>query len=262
MTASSGMQAKLKSGETVYGTFVSIPEPAIVEILGWSGYDFAVIDFEHTSMDTRTVLDMVRAAEASGVTPLARIGLRDLTTALRLVEIGIKGILAPHVTDREYLEQLQAVVRYRGAGGDRGIDPSTRSVRYGMDNVADKLGPDTEVMIFALVEDREGIDNIADIAEFDGLDGVMLGAADLARSYGQGADVGHPLVNEAIESASKVLRAAGIPSWRAAYTPDQVRGIREQGARIVSTPAVDALLISAAFRDQLRAVKGDDATVR
>ncbi|NIL77348.1 aldolase/citrate lyase family protein [Rhodococcus sp. B10] len=253
------MHGKLKSGETVYGTFVSIPEPAIIEILGWTGYDFAVIDFEHTSIDMRTVLDMVRAAEASGVTPLARISYRDFNTALRLVEVGIKGILAPHVTDRSYLERLNAVVRYRGAGGDRGIDPSTRNVRYGLDKVADRLGPESDVMIFALVEDREGIDNISDIASFKGLDGVMLGAADLARSYDHGADVAHPQVAEVIEQASEVLRAQGVPSWRVAYNPKEVAAIRAQGARIVSSPAVDSLLISSAFRDQLLAVKGDSA---
>jgi 2-keto-3-deoxy-L-rhamnonate aldolase RhmA len=241
---------KLARSEPAFGTFIALRDPAIVEILGWSGYDFAVFDFEHTQLPWDIMTEMVRAAEATGITPIARIGLRDYPLALQLVEAGVKGILAPHVTEPSHITDLIDVIRYR-PHGDRGIDPSTRAARYGLSPMAERIEAPTEVMVFALIEDAAAIENIDAIARVPGLDAVMLGPSDLARSYDTGADMSHPAVREAIRRATEVLRSVGVPIWRAAFDRDTVEAARAEGVGMITSPPVDSLLVSQAFKNHL-----------
>lgn len=246
--------ARLAAGDIAYGTFLGLRDPAVVEILGWTGYDFAVMDFEHTQPSWQETIGMIRAAELTELTLIARIGDGEHARALRLVEQGVRGVLVPHVTSSEDVRRAIDVVRYR-PHGDRGIDPSTRAAKYGLTRMQDRLESTPEVLVFALVEDAEGIDRIEQIAATPGLDGVMLGPSDLARSYGAGADPSHPMVQEAVTSATKALAAAGVPVWRAAFEPIPDDAARAEGIGMVTSPPVDTLLIAEAFRAQLRRLR-------
>jgi len=248
------LSEQLAAGRMAFGTFIAFQDPAIIEILGWSGYDFAVLDFEHTRMDWATVNHMIRAAEVSGVAPIARIGNRDFSMALRLVEAGAQGVLAPHVMSADYVNDLADVIRYR-PDGDRGIDPSTRSARHGLIDMRERLATPEKVLLFALIEDKEGIDNIEEIVSTGRVDGVMFGPSDLARSYGAGADVSAPVVENAIARASAIVRAAGVKIWRAAFDRAAVSVAVADGVDMVTSPPVDTLFVSRAFRDHLAAIR-------
>lgn len=249
------LRASLASGQVAYGTFCTLKDPAVVEMLGWAGYDFVVIDTEHALTDLRTVGELVRAAELSGLTAFVRIPYRDMNTALRLVEHGVSGILAPHVTTREHVDELVATCRYRPAG-DRGVDPGTRAAHYGLDDFADHAArTNRDVLTMILVEDRAGVDALDDILAGGGVDVAMLGPSDLARSYGVSGELGHPLVRDAIERSTAVLRQHGVAILRAAYDHATVEEAVASGAQLVTSPAIDAHFVANALRDHLREVK-------
>src|SRR5262247_2449755 len=117
-------RAKLAKGHVVFGTIIGRHAPDLVELFGAIGYDFVMIDGEHGSMSLDDVEHMVRAAEAFGITPIARIPNGEDSTILRYLDRGVQGIIVPHVNTGEAAEAVARAARYysdghRGVGGGR-----------------------------------------------------------------------------------------------------------------------------------------------
>ena len=99
------VKQKIKNGETVFGLYISIPSPTLVEIAGYNGYDFVRIDLCHSSVDMSQVEHMVRAAELSGVTPMARVD-NNAEVINRLLEMGMQGLVVPDVVSLEAAKEV------------------------------------------------------------------------------------------------------------------------------------------------------------
>ena len=93
------LKQKLNQGRPTVGPFVNTPAPALVEMMGWLGYDFVIIDCEHGSMDYETTENMIRAAELSGVTPIIRIGMNIQQHIQRYMDAGAQGVLIPLINN-------------------------------------------------------------------------------------------------------------------------------------------------------------------
>ena len=112
------MKRKMLDGGTTLGPFVGWPAPALVELMGWAGFDFVVIDCEHGIMDYETAENMIRAAELSGTTPIVRIGMNDQQHIQRYLEGGAQGVMIPLINNGE---QGRAVVEMAGNSTDWAI---------------------------------------------------------------------------------------------------------------------------------------------
>ncbi len=177
------VKKKLGEGEAVFGLFCSTPAPVVVEMIGCAGFDFVIIDNEHVLLDPETLENMVRAAEAVGVTPLVRVADRAPGTILRALDAGAQGVVIPNVGKREDAEGAVRASRYYPEG--------ERSLNAGRPAAFAKMGLPTylnraneEVMVVVMIEDREGVERAAEILSVPGVDLVLEGAADLSQSYG------------------------------------------------------------------------------
>ena len=116
------LKERLRSGETVIGTFSGIPSPSLVEAIGYSGIDFVVIDAEHGPVEIQTAENIVRAAEIMGMAPIIRVPGNESHLILRALDIGAYGVQVPHVSTREEAELAIEYSKYHPQG-KRGLSP-------------------------------------------------------------------------------------------------------------------------------------------
>lgn len=214
------LREKLESGVPIFGTFVTMTDPAAVEVAALAGFDYAIADLEHAAIDAESLQNHMRAARARGIGLLVRVAGNVKHEILRVLEAGAEGIMVPHIASRSDAERAVSAVRYAPLGS-RGIYDNTRAGDYS----AHGLGgyreyterANAEVVLVFLIEDKEGVDNAGEIAAVEGVDVIAVGPADLSFSMGLYGSVGHPDIAAA---AAQVRAACARNSVRFALPPD------------------------------------------
>jgi 2-keto-3-deoxy-L-rhamnonate aldolase RhmA len=175
--------ARVRAGETVVGTFIKSRSYEIVEIAAETGIDFVVLDAEHAPLDRAALDGHLLAARACALPALVRVPDAMPATIGAVLDMGACGVMVPHVVDADAARAAVAAARY--CGGVRGFSNSPRAGRYGSIAMAEHLAAsDAAVLVVCQIEDRAGVENVADIAAVPGVDVLFIGRADLAVAYG------------------------------------------------------------------------------
>ena len=210
MLQSNKLRARLHAGQPVYGLINSIPAPLLVEMIGYAGYDFVILDIEHAGLNPQTLEDMIRAAECSAITPLVRVPSVQPETILRVLDAGAQGIVVPRVQDALQARQAVQASRYHPLG-ERGISGG-RTTGFGTISLQEYLAKaNREIMVVAMIEDAAGVENIDAIAAVSGIDMILEGAIDLSQSLGVPGQSQHPAVQAAIRRVAASCAAQGVP---------------------------------------------------
>jgi len=204
------MKEKISRGETAFGVSLMFPSPQLVEMIAYAGFDWVLIDCEHGSIGLADVEVMAMAADASGITPIARPRSNESANIQAVMDRGVKGVQVPHVNTRSDAERIVKAVKF-GAGAYRGLAAGTRPDRWG-------LGPkmtdfvveanDTS-LVCAQIEHQDAVSNIDEIVAVDGIDVFFIGPSDLSQSMGYPGDPKAPPVAEAIGATLRRIRDAG-----------------------------------------------------
>ena len=188
------LKHKLDTGQFMLGTWSQSASPEMLEILGYAGFDFTVIDTEHGYFGLETAENLVRAAEAADIAPIVRVTVNEPHLIMKALDIGADAVVVPQVTTRAEAEKAVSAARYYPKG-TRGACPC---IRVGQHYITEwdrhATRANAEAMVIALVEGRQGMENIEAIITTDGLDAVMLGPFDLSVALGVGGQLDHPLV--------------------------------------------------------------------
>lgn len=189
------------------GTFVKTASPHVIEILGTTPLDFAVIDAEHAPLDRATLdLMMMMAGRAADLPLLVRIPDRDAATVQSVLDMGAAGVLVPHV---DTVEDARAVVGHaRFRGGNRGYSSSPRFAGYGTLGMQAALTAGDKALVVCQIESPEAVANAAAIAAVPGVDGLFIGRADLALAMGL-EDSKHLEVSAATDRSIAAALSAG-----------------------------------------------------
>lgn len=232
MSGKDYMKTRMRNGEVQFGAFVMVPSPSAVEMFGYAGFDFVIIDREHGAGSLETLENSLRAAEASGMEALVRIPNGSASEILSALDAGASGIVVPHVTTAE---QAAAIVNFAHYPpyGSRGFATTSRAGRHGFVTVDEHLERARErTLVLAQIEDADALPNVRAIANVEGLDGAFIGPADLAMSLGAKADFNHPKTVAAIDSILDDLSAVN-KTMGAAFAADRdaanmlvARGVR------------------------------------
>ncbi|PFG57256.1 4-hydroxy-2-oxoheptanedioate aldolase [Amycolatopsis sulphurea] len=246
------VRAKLAAGERVYGLFSVIPEPVLVEMIGCAGYDFVVLDSEHTLVDPQQLENLIRAAEAVDLTPFVRVPVAAPGAILRALDAGAMGVVIPHVRSRSDVDEAIRAARYhpeglRSLGGGRA--PGFGAI----DGTGYLARANAEIMVIPLIEDAEGVAAIDDIVAGGGVDLVMPGPADLSQSYGVPWQVRHPLVQEALKRLHTACAGHGVPYCPITRNRDSHRRWLEAGVTAFVL-GEERDLAATAFRQHLATV--------
>jgi len=198
----------MKEGKLALGTYVTLADPQVVEIIGLAGYDAAFIDMEHTTFDLALVSEMIRAADLVGVTSIIRVPDNDEKLILRLLDAGAEGIIVPHVDGLEGAKRAVEAVRYAPLG-HRGGAAGTRSTRFGTVAWNDHVNQSNEqILLSVMTEDDNGIKDIEKIAALDGVDLVSIGPTDFSEYMGI-RDPSSPVLRARITELANQIKAIG-----------------------------------------------------
>jgi len=205
------------AGRQQVGLWVSLASPYVTECVAGSGFDWLLLDGEHSPNDPITILAQLQAAAPYPVSCVVRPAWNDKVLIKRYLDVGTQSLLIPYVQNAAEAEAAVQAIRYP-TRGVRGVASTTRSGRFG--RIPDYLQrAEEELCLLVQIETREGLDNLEAIARTPGIDGVFIGPADLAAGLGHLGEQGHPEVQAAIEGALKRVRACGKPAG--ILTPDE-----------------------------------------
>lgn len=200
----------LDAGRRPFGLIVRSADPAIVEIAAIAGYDWVSINLEHSALTIREVTVLQRAADARGISTLVHFAEVNDHRMLALLDEGIGGIVAPHITQRSEAEALVRTAKFPPVG-HRGANGITVRSDYG----AKPYGPyvieaDRNVAVGVNIEDKEGVENAEDILSVPGLRITFIGLHDLSTSLGHAGEFTHPEVREAVTHIIAAAHKNGI----------------------------------------------------
>ncbi|MBO1268819.1 HpcH/HpaI aldolase family protein [Arthrobacter cavernae] len=227
------------------GLYCSVPAPTLVDMIGHAGFDFVILDTEHSLVGDAELAALLRAAQASGLDALVRVPESDPGSILRALDAGATGVVVPHVRCRADVDAALRAARYfpdgmRSLGGGRASN-------YGVGDPREVIRrANAEVVVAVLIEDREGVDAIDEILAGGGINLVLPGPGDLSQSYGVPWETRHPLVRGAVEAIHEACLRHSTPfapmttnpeahaRWRAAGATSFVLGdAQDLAARVI-----------------------------
>ncbi len=173
------LKEKLQKGEVVIGTFVSLGHPDVTERLSRLGFDWLVIDGEHSPMGLETMQQMLQAMNGSNCTPIVRPQWNDMVIIKRVLDIGAHGVLVPWINTKEEAEYAVRACKYPPEGL-RGYGPR-RAALFDPDYA--KTAND-EILVVVQIETTKAVSNIDDILSVKGIDACYIGPFDLSQSFG------------------------------------------------------------------------------
>lgn len=229
------IKEKLRAGDAAVGLFCNLPSPAAAEMLGIVGFDFIIIDAEHSPVDMDTCEHMVRAADASGMASMVRVALNLPQNLLRYLDTGVCGVQIPMVNSREEAEMVVAATKYPPLGR-RGL-AAHRATRYGTNiDLAEYVRTaNEETLVCVQVETTEALSKVKEIASVDLVDLVFMGPTDLSSAMGYPGQPTHPEVLSAIEEAGRVVMGAGKAAGTIAGSPEAYARWRNLGFQYLCT---------------------------
>lgn len=204
------LRQKLNQKQPVFGLFCSIPSPVAVEIIGEAGFDFVIIDTEHVMVNPETVENMIRAAEALGLTPLVRVPDVSPKEILKVLDGGAQGIVVPKVENADEMRRIVAACKYHPSGS-RSLNGG-RPGSFGKHSMAEYVvKANREIMVVPMIESLAGAERITDILSVAGIDLVLEGAADLSQSCGLPWQTAAEPVQQALRRIHQACEQAGVP---------------------------------------------------
>lgn len=206
-----GFKRALAEGHQQIGLWTTLSTAFAAEAVAGAGFDWLLLDTEHSPGDVLTVLAQLQAlAGYPDVSPVVRPASNDPVLIKRFLDIGAQTLLIPYVQSAQEAAQAVAAIRYPPAG-IRGVTALSRATRFG--RVRDyPREAERELCLLVQVETQAGLDALEEIAAVDGVDGVFVGPGDLAASLGYIGQLGHPEVVAAVEGAIRRIVAGGKPA--------------------------------------------------
>jgi 4-hydroxy-2-oxoheptanedioate aldolase len=197
----------LKAGKAQIGLWSSLSSSYSVEVIAGAGFDWILLDCEHSPNDLENLLTQLQAAAPYPSHPVVRVPWTDMVTIKRVLDIGAQSLLIPYVSTAEEARAAVSHTRYPPAGV-RGVAGTTRATRFGRVKDYAKRAHE-EICVLVQVETQGAVDNIEAICAVEGVDGVFIGPADLHASLGYTGEIANPKVKPLIDEAIRRIRKAG-----------------------------------------------------
>jgi 2-keto-3-deoxy-L-rhamnonate aldolase RhmA len=213
------LKARLKSGESTIGRWLSVAHPTIAEVMGHSGFDWLIADMEHGLIGIESLQTLMIATQSTPAAAMVRVPWNDPVIIKQVLETGPEGLMIPQVSSAA---EAQAAVRaacypprgIRGIGCQRAAGFGARFDEY-------LRSANEELMLGIQIEHPNGIEQIENIVAVEGIDLVFVGANDLSASMGLLGQTKHSRVEEAIQTVLKAVRKAGLAAGLMAANPDE-----------------------------------------
>lgn len=245
-------RARLRRGDRLIGTMVTLPSPEVAEVLAGIGFDWLFLDAEHGLLGTRDLQALLQAAGA-GMPGVVRVAAAAEVPNKKALDIGAAGVIVPQVNSAAQAEQVVRLARYSPLG-TRGVGVA-RAQGYGQRLREYLASANDQVSVIVQVEHIDAVNQIEAIAGVDGIDAVLVGPYDLSASLGRLGDVAHPDVQAAVEQVTRVCHAAGVRLGIFGVSAAAIQPYVARGYTLV-VAGVDTLLLAQAAQGILGQLRG------
>lgn len=215
----SGIKKKLQSGQVSVGSWMSMAHPSIAEILAKAGYEWVVVETEHTAIDNSEVLRLLMAIDGAGAVPLVRLAWNDPIQCKAVLDSGAAGVIVPMVNTREDAELAVKSAKYPPLGF-RGVGLA-RAQGYGERFAEYVASANEDTLLIVQIEHKDAVANIEAILDVPGIDGTFIGPYDLSMSMGLPGQLNHPDVVAARERVLAATQARGLAAGIHLVHPDR-----------------------------------------
>lgn len=231
----------IAAGELQIGLWSMLSSTMVVDAAGDSGFDWILLDTEHSPTELPGLLAQLQALSGSATSPIVRPAWNDPVLFKRALDIGAQTLLVPFVQNPQEAEAAVRATRYPPVG-IRGVSGVSRASRFG--RVKDYLKrAEEELCLLVQVETGEALAELEAIASVDGVDGVFIGPSDLSASLGHIGNPAHEDVQAAIKKAIDTLKAVGKPGGVLTANEDEARRYIEWGFTFVAV-GIDVVLVA------------------
>jgi len=215
------LQSKMAAGNAILGLQLLVHHPTVVEIAGWCGADYVIVDGEHGVISQVALEAIVRAAEIAGIVPVIRTFVNHGADILPYLDLGFRGVMVPHLKTAAQAMELVKFTRFPPLG-ERSITPG-RVSRYFVtpQTLQDLERLSNEILIIAQIEDAEAVQNIENLLDIDGIDIYNVGPADLSASLGYPINAEAPSNPSHPEIRSIIARIVEAAARKDRYTTNR-----------------------------------------
>tara|TARA_B100000427_G_C15468662_1_gene577464 strand:+ start:431 stop:1186 length:756 start_codon:yes stop_codon:yes gene_type:complete len=200
------------------GSWITLPNPSIVEIMAKSGFDWLTVDLEHSAINITQAEELIRIIDLCGVKPLVRLTSNDSNQIKRVMDSGSHGIIVPMVNSLADIESAYKALKYPPQG-IRGVGLA-RAQGYGAEFNKYFKWQESEPLLVAQIEHIDAVNNLEEIFSFQYLDAFIVGPYDLSCSLGIPGQFNHPKYIESILHIEEVSSKKKIPKGIHIIEPD------------------------------------------
>jgi 2-dehydro-3-deoxyglucarate aldolase len=230
------LKRKLRNGEVCWGAWLMLTDPMAPEIMSHVGFDWLLIDAEHSPLNVETLQTMVLMTQRGGTPAIVRVPWNEPGLIKQVLDLGAEGVMVPMVNSAEDARRVVDAARYP-PGGRRGWGPRA-AADFGRRTEAYSREANERINVFIQIEHIEAVRNLDEILAVPGLDGAYIGPGDLSFSMGMPGDWYNPELIATIQAACRKIRAAGVAPGGAADGPvEHVLRWLEWGAQFVTVGA-------------------------
>ncbi len=203
----------LREGGTAFGTMATdFRTPAIVPMMAASGWDYLILDNEHNAFSSETIQTLALLAGYEEMTLLVRIPSLEYHHVARTLDLGVDGLVVPHVETAEEAEMLVRSSSYYPRG-ERGASLAAKLARDPFLKIPDYLDwAGREILTVIQIETARGVSHADEILQIEGIDAVMIGPFDLSQSLGCPGEMNRPEVTEACREVIRSCAENGVSS--------------------------------------------------
>jgi 4-hydroxy-2-oxoheptanedioate aldolase len=247
-----------KQGGSAINGWLQIPNSFTAELMANQNWDSLTLDMQHGVVDYSHAISMLQAISTTNVVPMASVNWNEPGQIMKILDAGAYGIICPMVSNRKEAENFVQACMYPPRGY-RSYGP-IRGLVYGGPDYADEAN--NEILKFAMIETKESLDNLDEIMQTPGLDGIYIGPADLSLALGEKPSFdkpeGDPVYNvimKILEHAKKNKIIAGIQNAQPEYAQKMIK----KGFQLV-TIGTDQRFMTAAVKAALSTIRKDQKT--
>ncbi|GAA0720294.1 2-keto-3-deoxy-L-rhamnonate aldolase [Clostridium malenominatum] len=239
------LKQKLSNGEVVFGTFFKLNSASLVEMLGYAGFDFVIIDNEHSNYSFSEMENLIRAGDCVNMHTIVRIPSATEENIAHALDSGASGVQVPGLTTVEQVKKAMVHTKYYPLGR-RGLTTVQRACKFSFMNKNDYIKASNEdTLVVVHVENKEMVDQIEELCQISQIDVLFAGPADLSQSIGKPGEVNDPEVMALIEKiftvAAKYKKAVGIYVGNAASAEKYIK----MGAQFIAFQSDVAIIYDA-----------------
>jgi len=229
------LKEKIKSGQSIIGTWNTLASPLFTEVLARSGFDFLIIDFEHGPFDISKVYQYVNACERYRCSPIIRIPHNSDWMSLQALDQGAHCIMVPGMNKKEDVSNFVSSIKFYPKG-NRGFTPFSKAGLFSnRNNHKYPTKANDYTLTSIIIESLEGINNLDDMLTIEDLDIIYFGAYDLSQDLGVPGDVHNDKVLSTIKKAvNKVISADKIAGAFVPQTKDEVNALLKIGIKFIT----------------------------